>query len=286
MGLTGYYRKFVQSYGSITKPLTELLKKEQFLWSEFSQRAFDKLKQAMISAPLLALLDFNKLFIVESDASGIGLGAVLMQDQHPIAYFSRGLTHKEQHKPIYERELMAIVMAIQKWKHYLLGRRFIVRTDQQSLKYLLEQREIMLDYQRWLTRILGYEFDIEYKVGSENKVADGLSRIDHTDEGRLTLDLLALTFPSTLELQDLYKKIEKDETIQKLIRRFKNEEQMKAAFTLVNEHLFFKNKLVISANSRYIQLILQECHDSVMGACWGFANITTGSGPILLAENA
>ena len=77
--------------------------------------------------------------------------------------------------------------------------------------------------------------------------------------------MLALTVLSTLELQDLYKEIEKDETIQKLIRRFKNEEQMKAGFTLVNERLFFKNKLVIPANSRYIQLILQECHDSVMG---------------------
>ena len=188
-----------------------------------------------------------------------------MQDRHPIAYFSHALTEKEQLKPIYERELMAIVLAIQKWKHYLLGRRFLVRTDQHSLKYLLEQREVTLDYQRWLTRIMGYDFDIEYKVGSENKVADGLSRIVQTESYTHSSLLLAITVPANLQLQDLYTEVDGDALIQSLLQKLLNKEVVKNGYTVSAGRLFYKQRLVIPKDSKFIPLILQEHHDGLMG---------------------
>ena len=158
----------------------------------------------MVSLPVLALPDFDKLFIIESDASRQGLGAVLMQNHRPVAYFSHTLKPLERNKSVYEKELMAMVFVVQKWRHYLLGRKFIVTIDQKSLKFLLEQRMVSPEYQRWMLKLMRFHFEIHYHPGLENKAADSLSRISHSAA------LLTLTVPKVVQLDQLVHEMEKD----------------------------------------------------------------------------
>lgn len=114
--------------------------------------------------------------MVEADASGYGLSAVLMQGNRPVAYFSKILGVQDRQKSVYGKELMAICLSVVKWTHYLLGRHFVVKTNQHSLKYLLQQREINPDYQKWVRKLLGFDVEVLFKPEVSNRVADALSR--------------------------------------------------------------------------------------------------------------
>jgi hypothetical protein len=120
LGLSDYYRKFIKNYGAISRPLTDLLKKNTpFVWTPALQESFDTLKTALVEAPVLALPDFTKPFVLETDASDQAIGAVLMQQGHPIAYLSKALGPKAQAMSAYEKECLALMMAVTKWKSYL-----------------------------------------------------------------------------------------------------------------------------------------------------------------------
>ncbi|RVW69141.1 Retrovirus-related Pol polyprotein from transposon 17.6 [Vitis vinifera] len=152
LGLTGYYRKFIKGYGLIAAPLTALLKKNSFKWTESAKRAFQDLKHAVTSPPVLALPDFSIPFTIQCDASGIGVGAVLMQQGRPLAYMSQAIHGKALQLSTYEKELMALVLAVKKWRSYLLGHNFKIQTDQQSLKVLAGTKDgysssATMDYQ-------------------------------------------------------------------------------------------------------------------------------------------
>ena len=139
LGLAGYYRKFIKGYAVITK-LTQLLKKEEFCWGPEAEAAFLKLKQALTSAVVLAFPNFSKPFVVETDVSATGIGAVLMLAGHPLAFISRVLGPKWQQLSVYKKELLVVVHAVQKWEQYLSDQPFIILTDQKSLKWLLEHK--------------------------------------------------------------------------------------------------------------------------------------------------
>ena len=151
----------------------------------------------MTSLPMLALPNFSKPFVVEIDASGVGLGAVLMQEGKLLAYFSHKLSPQAQGKSVYERELMAMVLAIKKWRPYLLGRKFLVRTDQRSLKYLLEQWVVEREHHKWLLKLLSYNFDIQYKPGKDNTAADALSRLP------AEMTFATISAPFVLDFEDI-----------------------------------------------------------------------------------
>ena len=171
------YRRFVPNFSSVTLPLNELVKKDTpFCWTEKHEQAFKRLKAQLTNAPILALPNFAKTFELECDASGVGIGAVLLQGGHPIAYFSEKLQGDTLNYPTYDKELYELARALKTWEHYLVSKEFVIHSDHESLKYLKGQHKLNKRHAKWMEFLEQFPYVIKYKKGSTNIVVDALSR--------------------------------------------------------------------------------------------------------------
>ncbi|GJQ92596.1 putative reverse transcriptase domain-containing protein [Tanacetum coccineum] len=177
LGLVGYYRRFIEGFSNIAKPITKLTqKKVKFEWGDKQEIAFQLIKQNVCSAPILALPKGSEDFIVYYDASKKGLGVMLMQREKVIAYASRQLKIYEKNYTTHDLELGAVVFSLKLWRHYLYGTKCTVFTDLKSLQHILNQKELNMRQRRWLELISDYDCKIRYHPGKANVVADALSR--------------------------------------------------------------------------------------------------------------
>ena len=255
LGLAGYYRKFIKDFGQIAAPLTSLLKKNSFHWDEHAEFAFLSLKQALSKSPVLCLPDFTSKFVVECDASGSGIGAVLQQHGHPVAFFSRKLADRYQKLAAYERELIGLAKAVTHWRPYLWGRQFVIKTDHFSLKYLLEQRLTTSPQQHWVSKLLGFDFRVDYRAGSLNRAADALSRRDE-ESGQL----FAVSYARSLLLDDLRHEIQTDETLRQLRDRILKGEEG-PDWGVKDDLILYRGRAYLAPSSPIIPAIFSGFHD-------------------------
>ncbi|XP_059221616.1 uncharacterized protein LOC131996179 [Stomoxys calcitrans] len=195
LGMIGWYRRFIEDFSTCSYPLTELLsKKRSFVWSKQAQDSFDLLKTKLCSAPVLVNADFSKPFVLQCDASTVGVGAVLAQvdnagNERPIAFMSQKLNKAQRNYTTTELECLAVVLAVKKFRAYIEGQEFKVVTDHASLKWLMRQTDLSGRLARWALKLQAFDFSIEHRSGKDNVVPDTLSRAFEAENKVAEIDL-------------------------------------------------------------------------------------------------
>jgi hypothetical protein len=281
LGLAGYYRRFIEGLSKIAKPMTSLLEKgREFKWDEKCQESFDQLKERLMSPPVLVMPDLQKGFDIYCDACGQGLGCVLMQEDHVIAYASRQLRKHGLNYPTHDLELAAVVHALKIWRHYIMGTKCQVYMDHKSLKYIFTQKDLNLRQRRWLELIKDYDLEIHYHPSKANLVADALSRKEHVhsafvvqlpdelakDFERLNLGIVTHTEGVTIELEPtLEQEIRKGQVGVAKIQEIKDliTEGRVPEFTEDEQGtIWFKDRICVPEIDSLRETILKEAHDS------------------------
>ncbi len=181
LGFTNFYRCFIKGYSKVVKPMMQLTGNDPWHWGKAQQDAFEELKRLLAEEVVLAIPMENGKFYVKADASEGAIGTVLLQEQdgkwHPVAFLFKSLTVTEQNYEIYDKELLAIMLVLDEWRHYLMGvaQDFEIWTDHQNLQYFQKPQKLNCCQACWVTELAEYHFSLHHKPGASNKKADLLS---------------------------------------------------------------------------------------------------------------
>ena len=250
LGLAGFYRRFVKEFSTIATPLIELTKKAVvFHWGPSQEESFNLLKDKLTHSPLLQLPDFGKTFELECDASGIGIGGVLMQEGKPVAYFSEKLNGPALNYSTYDKELYALVRSLETWQHYLWPKEFVIHSDHESLKHIRSQTNLNRRHAKWVEFIESFPYVIKHKKGKDNVIADALSR-RYTMLSQLDCHIFGL--------QTIKGQYALDADFKDVLLHCK-EGQAWNKFVINDGFLFRANRLCIPVGSVRL-LLLQEAH--------------------------
>lgn len=213
----------------------------------------------LVTTPVLALPDFSKDFTIECDASDVGISEVLSQLGHPITFLSKVLGQKHPALSIYDKEMMAVVLAVQHWRPYLLGYHFNIITNHRTIEHFLKQRITTPSQQKWLIKLLGYKYTIKYRSGINNATPDALSK--RAELQTLTgISSLSLLFMANLQQDTLC-----DPVSQAIIDSLRDDTCAKRGYTLSGQLLNYKKRLYVPNCNSWRQKIMREFHDGTMG---------------------
>jgi len=293
IGLANYYRRFIPGFADLAHPLHRLLKKNvKFVWSLEAQNAFDTLKSKSTSYPVLIHPNRDLPFIVETDSSNFAIGAVLSQKSpedksvHHVAFFSRSLSSTEKNYPIYDKELLAIVSALETWRHFLKGTStpFTIYSDHRNLLFQKKPQKMTQRLIRWSLFLSEFNFKILYRSGSSNGKPDALSRRpDYADPDDSSLDLpFSVLRPenfcalvcSVSSLNDDILNGYKDDPFYSDVCNYLNFKKPPIPhnqidkFSLSNSFLLFNSRIYVPPSCRFS--IFKICHDSPTAGHFGF----------------
>ena len=249
LGLAGYYRKFVRHFAILARPLTDLLKKgTMFLWTSVHDGAFTSLKNALVTAPVLALPDFSRPFQIQTDASDMGVGAVLLQDGHPLAFISKSLGPRMRSLSTYEKEYLAIMVAVDQWRSYLQHAEFVIFSDHRSLSHIADQRLHTPWQLKMYTKLAGLQYTVVYKPGTSNMAADALSR-----HPAPPAQLNAISYSTPEWLSAVVAGYDSDPASSKLLQELAVAPSSHPPFTLVSGVLRYRGRIWIGCNHKLQQ---------------------------------